>query len=221
MSVIVRECSPLLKQRGFRKRRYGFNRTTTEGLVHVVHFWMAPFEPPAWTEVPGLRERRYGGFRLDFGVWVPEMERMGPPRSDWINEYNCELRATIGRLIDPGSWADFWWDLQREDAAQTAETALLKQGLPWLDRFATKADILLAFETEGALAIGMSPAGALDIADVYVSLGQGEDARRTLEDYVSSPVNGGHAKYLAGYLVDRGHADLVGQIHTRSHSVPK
>jgi hypothetical protein len=218
MSAIVRECSPLLKQHGFRKRRYGFNRATSDGLVQVVHFWMAPFEPSAWTEVPGLRERRYGGFRLDFGVWVPAMDRSGSPRTEWVNEYNCNLRATIGRLINPESWADFWWDLQREDAAQVAENALLELGLPWLDRFGSKEDILAAFGAEGAIAIGLSPAGALDIADLYASLGRDDDARRTLEDYVSSPVRGNHAGYLAKYLAERGHDDLVAQIRTRSAS---
>jgi hypothetical protein len=59
---------------------------------------MAPKEPPAWTAVPGLRERIYGSFRLDFGVYVPEMQRSHTPRSAWINEYDCQLRRTVGQL---------------------------------------------------------------------------------------------------------------------------
>jgi hypothetical protein len=218
MSGIVRECSPLLKGRGFKKRRHSFNRAAPDGLVHVAHFWMAPFEPSAWTEIPGLRERRYGGFRLDFGVWVPAMDRSRLPRSEWVNEYNCNLRAPIGRLIDPSSWADFWWDLQREDAAQIAMAGLIDYGLPWLDRFISAEDILEAFEAEGSIAIGMTPAGALDIADLYASRGRSGDSRRTLEDYVAASKSRNHAEYLAKYLVERGHGDLVSQIRTHSPS---
>jgi hypothetical protein len=63
---------------------------------------MAPKEPPAWTEMPGLRERLYGKFRLDFGVHIPEIRRMGAPVPGWINEYNCQLRQTIGQLLGDG-----------------------------------------------------------------------------------------------------------------------
>ena len=78
MRQIVGEHAPSLKAAGF-KRRHCFNRHADDGLVHVVYFWMAPKEPPAWTEVPGLRERLYGSFRLDFGVYVPEMNRTQTP----------------------------------------------------------------------------------------------------------------------------------------------
>ena len=95
MPEIVAANAPHLKSAGFRKRRHCFNRRTDDGLVHVVYFWMAPKEPPAWTAVPGLRERLYGHFRLDFGVWVPEITRGGTPKSNWVNEYNCDLRMTM------------------------------------------------------------------------------------------------------------------------------
>lgn len=81
MLRIVTDHAALLKGLGFSKRRHAFNRSVHDGLVHVVQFQMAPKEPPAWTEVPGLRERLYGTFRLNFGVHVPEMTRTQQPRS--------------------------------------------------------------------------------------------------------------------------------------------
>jgi hypothetical protein len=36
-----------------------------------------------------------------------------------------------------------------------------------------------------------------------------------LERYVAVPVYVNHEKYLANYLIERGHADLVPLIHTR------
>ncbi len=214
MSEIAKLNAGLLKAAGFRKRRFGFNRSASDGIVHVVHFWMAPFEPPAWTEVPGLRERRYGNFRLDFGVWVSDMARSGEPKSTWINEYNCQLRRTIGHLL-PGSVNDVWWKLRDENAAAKAEAALTEYGLPWLDRYPSRTAILAEFERHGSLAIGMSPAGALDIADLYQALGRDEDARRTLAQYVSHPVLRSHAAYLSDYLAARGYEDMVERIHTR------
>jgi hypothetical protein len=85
-------------------------------------------------------------------------------------------------------------------------------GLPWLDGFANRTAVLDAFEQLGSHAIGLSPAGALDIADVYRATGRLDEERRTLERYVSKPVLRTHASYLATYLRDRGHADLAASI---------
>lgn len=116
MAEVVKSSATLLREAGFNKRRHCFNRVTAAGLVHVVNFWQHPKEPPAWTEVPGLRERRYGTFRLDFGVYVPEMTRSSPPRSGWVNEYNCDLRQTIGQLTRGDDQGDWWWPLSDSGA---------------------------------------------------------------------------------------------------------
>jgi hypothetical protein len=211
MAAIVSDLAPLLKNERFRKRRHSFNRVVADGIVHVVYFWMAPKEPPAWTEVPGLRERLYGSFRLDFGVYVPEMTRAQHPRSAWINEYDCHLRRTAGQLSFE-SPDDQWWHLDDSNSLEDARRALLDRGLPWLDRFPGRGSVLDAFHEFGPLGIGMSPAGALDIADLYRSIGRHEEERRTLEQYVSRPVLRSHASYLAQYLTERGHGDLAERI---------
>jgi hypothetical protein len=107
MAAVVADNAPLLKEHGLRKRRHSFNRPVKDRIVHQVNFWMAPNESPAWTEVPGLRERSYGTFRVDFGVYVPEMNRMHTPSGPWINDYDCNLRRTMGQLMlntDAGVW---------------------------------------------------------------------------------------------------------------------
>jgi Domain of unknown function (DUF4304) len=153
MAEIVRDHAPTLKASGFRKRRHCFNRRVQDGIVHVVNFWMAPKEPPAWTEVPGLRERRYGSFRLDFGVYVPEMTRSHQPDGDWINDYDCDLRKTIGELL--GAPSDVWWRLDVPTTSETAGTALVEYGLPWLDSLSTRDSIIKAVELAGPLASGL------------------------------------------------------------------
>jgi hypothetical protein len=55
----------------------------------------------------------------------------------------------------------------------------------------------------------------LDIADLYRAMGRRTDERRTLEGYVARPVLGSHAAYLAKYLQEHGHDDLVAHITTR------
>ena len=214
MTAIVADHAPLLKRSGFRKRRHGFNRAADDGLVHMVHFWMAPKEPPAWTEVPGLRERRYGSFRIDFGVYVPGMTRNGTPRSSWINDYDCQLRETVGRLLT-GEWTDFWWPLDDPAASSKAGEALQAVGLPWLDRFPNAVAILDEFDRVGPIEIGTHPAGALDVADLCRARGDFARERRVLEAYVAEPVLYSHAKYLRGYLNQHGHVDLSDRITTR------
>lgn len=218
MKEIVAASAPLLKEHGFKKRRHSFNRRTAAGLVHVVNFWQHPKEPPAWTEVPGLRERRYGTFRLDFGVFVPEMQRSGSPRSEWINEYNCHLRRTIGQLLgEPG---DLWWPLGDAAIEDTARAALERHGLPWLTAFSDHAAVLEAYRLVGPLTMGMTPAGGLDIADMLSALGRPGAARQVLEDYVSRSVEPGHADYLATYLEQTGHPDLVDHIRSQPYANP-
>jgi hypothetical protein len=214
MERVVVANARLLKEAGFRKRRHSFNRITADGLVHVVFFWMAPKEPPAWTEVPGLRERLYGNFRLDFGVHVPEMQRMGVPKSDWINTYNCHLRRTIGQLMTGDDRSDLWWSLEDEQADAIAQMALQERGLPWLDQFPDHDAVFERFKSVGPLDLGMGPAGDLDIAEMLMSRGRLADARRILEAFVDRPVRRPHAEYLAEYLPTIGHEDLVPRIRS-------
>lgn len=211
MSAIVADHAAALKEAGFRKRRHGFNRAAEDGLVHLVHFWMAPKEPPAWNEVPGLRERRYGSFRLDFGVFVPQMQRLGTPRGSWTNVYDCQLQETVGRLLT-GEYREFWWRLDADDASSDAGDALQSVGLPWLDQFPDAAALLDAFDEKGATGIGLSRAGAIEIADLCRARGEEARERRVLEAYVAEPHLRSHVDVLERYLTKHGHDDLVSEI---------
>jgi hypothetical protein len=122
--------------------------------------------------VPGLRTRLYGKFRLDLEVYVPEIKRSGVPRSTWINEYNCHLRRTIGQLMNGDSGSDLWWSLHDDRAPEIARIALEDYGLPWLEEFPSRESILKRFEAEGPLALGMSPAGGLDVAEMLIAMGR-------------------------------------------------
>jgi hypothetical protein len=183
------------------------------GLVHVVHFWQAPKEPPAWTEVQGLRERRYGTFRLDFGVYVPQMNRTHMPHSDWINEYDCSIRASIGQLMT-GEWEDLWWDLDDPEAEGFVAKALSEFGLPWLRSFSDHESVVQAYRSGGVDALWGHPAMPLDVATLLANLGRAEEARRVVESYVAQPHLVNHVDYLRDWLRRSGHADLVSLVTT-------
>ena len=218
MKNVVAVAAPDLKAAGFRKRRHSFNRLIDSGMVHVVNFWMAPKEPPAWTEVPGLRERLYGSFRVDLGVWVPEITRGKQPKPPgaWVNEYDSDLRVGLSQAMT-GEFGSTWWSLEDLSSAAIAREGLLAYGVPWLDRFPNQDAVVEAYEQAGEpWEVGMVPAAALDIAQIHAARGDTEDERRTLERYVATPVLPGHAEYLRDYLPTIGHADLVAGVTERS-----
>lgn len=217
MKNAVATSSPDLKAAGFHKRRHSFNRVNPNGLVHVVHFWMAPKEPPAWTEVPGLRERLYGSFRVDLGVRVSEITRGKQAKHPgaWVNEYDCDLRVGLTQVMT-GEFGSAWWSLDDPSSATFARTGLLESGLPWLDQFEDQGAVVAAFErAKEPWEVGMTPAAGLDIAQIHAAQGRTADERRTLERYVATPVHAAHAEYLRDYLPTVGHPDLVAIVTVR------
>lgn len=216
MALVVQASAPMLKEHGFRKRRHSFNRPVEDGLVHVIRFWMLPFEPPAWTEVPGLRERQYGTFAIELGVYVPEMARLSTPRSNWINPWDCQIRPSLGRLIGFDGGADVRWPILDERAPATAYSAVADHALPWLDAHRTKDHLLNAFEAEGLSALGMPRFGVLDFADLYAALGRPADQRRVLLDLLEQRMEPAPADYLRTYLKTRDCGELVDLIKLRT-----
>jgi hypothetical protein len=63
--------SPLLRQTGFKKHGRTYNRTTKDGLTHVIGFQMGAFDPPGTTYFPGLRNNMKGRFAVNFGRLCP------------------------------------------------------------------------------------------------------------------------------------------------------
>ena len=216
MALVVQTSAPVLKERGFRKRRHCFNRTVEDGLVQVIRFWMLPFEPPAWTEVPGLRERQYGTFAVELGIYVPDMARLGTPRSDWINPWNCQIRPRLGRLMGFEGGADVRWPIMDERAPATAYSAVVDHALPWLDAHRRKNQLLETFEAGGLSAFDMPPFGVLDFADLYAALGRPADQRRILMALLERRIEPAPADYLRTYLKARDCGDLVDLIKVRT-----
>jgi len=216
MTAVVRQTAPLMKSSGFRKRRHSFNRPATDGIVHVLSFQMGAFDPPGAIEIPGAQPNLYGKFTVNLGVYVPAMGRMGAPKSDWINDYNCALRKRLGELLP--EQADIWWSLEHPAAAVEREITI--HAIPWLDRFGNYEQIIEVFETEGRDPLGMHPAAPLDVADLYLSMGRQEEARALLAGYAAAEHNPGHPDVIVQFLRTRGFADLVPLVNRQPKPKP-
>lgn len=200
-----------LKPAGFRKRANSFNRAVNDGLVHHVSVQLGPYDPSGIHSVPGLVPDLYGRYRVNLGVYVPEMNRMGSPRSSWINDYNCQLRWGLGDFM-PGGF-DQWWDLRDRLSLEEVSRVLATRALPHLDQFSTAEQVLDAYEEHGSRAFGpiTSEAAALDVADLLIARRRRSDAERLLQAYVVSVSLGdhtGHKEYLRRNLAERDFESL-------------
>jgi hypothetical protein len=210
MKKIVGEAAPMLKAVGFKKRRHTFNRAVEDGLIHLVNFQMGPYDPSGRPEVlAGIRLNLHGLFTVNLGVFVPEMDRGGPPLSSWINDYNCQLRKRIGELMPEQN--DVWWPLDFEPSQQQAIHALQDFGLPWIDQFTERQVIIDVFRSDDEEALGMTPAAALDIADLLLATGHTEAAEQVVRTYLArDDIRKPHSDYLATeYLEMRNLRHLV------------
>jgi hypothetical protein len=195
MAAVVADAAPLLKRAGFRKRRHSFNRETEPGIVQVVNFQ--------------LGRNLYRRFTINLGVYVPEMVLDEHERRDgWVNEYDCQLRQRIGRLLDQPT--DVWWSLDDPaEAASAVAHALESSGLPWLDRVSSRQKILESYELFGAASVGLMPRGAVQIAWLVKESDRAR-AEAILRDYLQEALR--HPDYwalLTQWLKAGGFEDLL------------
>ena len=196
----------ILKPAGFRKRANSFNRSAQDGLVHHISVQLGAYDPSGKHAVPGLIPDLYGRYRVNLGVYVPEMIRKGSPRSAWVNDYDCQLRWGLGDFM-PGGF-DQWWDLRDRLSVEEVSRVLARKALPHLDRLRDAERVLETWEEHGPRGFGpITPkAAALDVADLLISRNRRDDARRLLVSYVESVSLGdhaGHKQYLRKYLAER------------------
>ncbi len=191
-----------LKGLGFKKKARTFNRTSDDGLVQVINVQMGAHDPPGTTYIPGLRENLYGWFTVNLGVYVPEVARChgGGEARGFVREYHCCVRSRLGDL--GSERRDLWW---RNDAVAEVVPDLLgrldRDGLPFLDRFASRPAILREWkgktENQGA---GGPP--RIVMAIILAERGDRDAARQLLAEQAGETRNPGHPAYVRS-LADR------------------
>ena len=201
METVIAATAPQMKVRGFRKRRYTFNRARERGAVAVLNFQMGKSEPPGSYVIPGFRDNLYGQFTVNLGIAFEEMWSVDLSSADksfppFLNEYECHLRLRLGTLAT--AQEDVWWPLKGDVSRIGREVAELIErfGLPWLERFDTRGAVLTAWERDEP--ISREVRLPLVIALLYQHEGEVEKARRTFIDYYVSTHNQHHAEWLRG-----------------------
>ena len=119
---------PALRQAGYKRRAHTFRQARPDGVWRVIN-------------VQGNRwnEGNEGRFTLNLGLHFPQVRAiMGdPPLTMPPKEWDCELRARIGRLTPDRR--DKWWQFDQRSHLQAIADDVVKQwrayGQPWLDRY--------------------------------------------------------------------------------------
>jgi hypothetical protein len=206
MAAVVTGVAPLLKAAGFRKKRHTFNRSVEPGMVHVVNFQMGSYEPPGTTDVAPFRVSTYGKFTVNLGVYVSEMvieESLRP--KNWVHEYDCQLRMRLGQLFGE----DVWWPLDDPtEATSLVQTGVGTAGLPWLDRFSSRAELVETFWRDGREALGMTPRGPVEVAWLLAETDR-EVATDILRAYAREDHSPQHREWLEVRLKDAGFGQIV------------
>ncbi len=147
LDTLQTRLDPLLRQAEFRKHGRTYNRTTTDGLTHVVGFQMGRFDPPGTTYIPGLRENLYGRFTVNLGVYVPEVARDhgGGEAKSVVQDANCCIRTRLGRTAN---WKESWWRISASGVLfAELQERLQNEALPFFLRFENRDQILREFRT--------------------------------------------------------------------------
>jgi hypothetical protein len=147
LDTLQAHLDPLLGQAGFRKHSRTYNRTTSDGLTHVIGFQMGRFDPPGTTYIPGLKENLYGRFTVNLGVYVPEVARNRPggEAKSVVQDGNCCIRTRLGRTANA---KESWWEISKGEAlAPEFQQRLQNEALPFFQRFENRDQILREFRT--------------------------------------------------------------------------
>ena len=182
---------------------------------------MGRSDPPGTVEIPGIRENLHGLFGVHVGVhveevWRLEFGRVGPdgeptPKS-WVNDYDCQLRAVVEN--PGGDPLNLMWRLDDPEAVREVRDALETRALPWLDRYASRADILAAVERVPVLSREVRGVGPdrLLATRMLLTAGARSRAQQLFDDYVgdcrarlaAEPHVRGHLEYLAEFASRAG-----------------
>lgn len=177
---------PSLKRWGFRVRAQHGNRVTDEGLVQVITFLTSRLDPR------GAPAR----FTVELGVYLPEIDQVrGTPAKTNIGAIHCEIRARLARLANEHD--DRWWPAEAAAAPELAQR-LERDGLPFLDRFATRAKIVEACGDRAEVPHVTTP--RILCAIVLAKQGKLDEARPLLRAQWQDARDRAYLESLAGWL---------------------
>lgn len=156
MDVIQGRLLPLFDELGFEGCGRHYNRTTADGLVHVVRFqvgqrWMSD------------------QFTVNLGIYIPELPACAQEGEQAIiREVCCAIRTRLGELdAEPD---DMWWILEdHPDLTTELSRRFREDAMPFFAKFGSREQCLLNLE---ALAdVGIVDAEVEVVCDVLGGAG--------------------------------------------------
>jgi hypothetical protein len=161
-----------LKPLGFRKFANNYNRPAADGLIQVVNFQSGQYVSIF-----------HGRFTVNLGVYIPCVAlsegNSAPGRA--VAEFRCHIRQRLNALSGVGE--DEWWPLDQRArwTGMGIAQALVRDGIPFLDRFNSYAAIVQRFESDGELPFSNPARSALVVALMHHAHGFTDDARKSFE----------------------------------------
>lgn len=204
MDDLQEKLRPFLREHGFRSQARTCNRTTSDGLIHVINFQMGRFDPPGTNFIPWFRENRYGSFTVNLGVYVPEIalaEYYWVKPRPFAQEVHCCIRTRLGQL---GGESDIWWHLPSgETTVRDLRTRFERDAFPFFARVDGRDSILRELE-EGR----GSFAPRIHRAIILAARGQTENARELLSEQIRSSNSAKHSEHVQDIAVRIGLARI-------------
>jgi hypothetical protein len=203
MDEIQARIDPRLKQLGFRKSGRSYNRETDPGIVQVINFQMAAYEPPVAGVPPvpaWLKPDLYGQFAVNLGIFVTEIASAQnlKARAKFILAPGCALRVRLGRLIGP-TGKEIWWRLDQpiDAVVQDVESALFAKGMIFLERFATRQAIISDWVKFNDTEMHLTNIARLDVGIMLAATGDKKSASGLFREHLARPSqNSRHHLYV-------------------------
>lgn len=204
LNAFQADLNALLKPLGFLRKGRAFNRQTEPGLVQVITLQAGPYElgPPLPPPVAALRPDLYGKFTINLGVFVDEVfARTNPdhPPRGAISDAHCGIRTRLSHIT---SGEDVWWPLPTAaELSGRLNEQILNVGLSFLDRFASRDQIVRDWISFNETELLLTRVARLDVAMILLTRGDREGARKLFQDhltYAEGPAN--HLGYVKSFL---------------------
>ena len=140
---------PHLKEMGFKVKGRTYNRLNANGLTEVINMQLGNSDPPGTTYIPDFTQNMYGLFTINLGVFVPEVHKYldGWKLGSMIRETDCCVRSRLGSIEQQDE--DIWWRLVSDPQLfSLIRDTLVKNALPFFERFSTREKILREWEDQ-------------------------------------------------------------------------
>ncbi len=214
LDEVQKRLATLLKPLGFTRKGRTFRRPTEPGMFQIVALQTGAFEigPPPPEPFKHFREDHYGKFTVNVGVFVEEIfERSNSPISPKrvIADGHCSIRTRLSHIT---AGQDLWWSLidDRDELADDIGALLLHVGIPFLDRFRTRDQIVRDWIRFNETEFAITAVARLDVAMVLLRKGDFQGAKRLFQEHLGTcgPKQMHHASYVRELGVGLGFGNL-------------